>query len=183
MEKERIELFKTRFNKYYPMLCDIAYGYIADKDDCEDIVQELFVGVWKRSKDELPEEEFLSYVTASVRNNCISILRKRKNVKILSMEDSPTEFANLENEDEKDDSYSEMLYEMLSKLPPKCKDVFMMSRFKNMKYREIAKELNISEKTVENHMGKAIKLLRSYCVSLPALIILIFVSSYILKNL
>ena len=50
MEVERKELFKVRFSKYYPVLCHTAAGYVADADDCEDIVQDLFVSVWNHEK-------------------------------------------------------------------------------------------------------------------------------------
>ena len=53
MSENRKEQFKLRFEKYYPMLCKIANGYIADQDDCEDIVQTLFINVWDKQKDAL----------------------------------------------------------------------------------------------------------------------------------
>ena len=56
MEVERKELFKVRFSKYYPVLCHTAAGYVADADDCEDIVQDLFVSVWNHEKDRLPAD-------------------------------------------------------------------------------------------------------------------------------
>lgn len=62
-----------------------------------------------------------------------------------------------------------MLEEALSTLPPKCKDVFLMAKLKGMKYREIANELGISEKTVDNQMTKAVKLLRAYATENPFL--------------
>ena len=115
MSENRKEQFKLRFEKYYPMLCKIANGYIADQDDCEDIVQTLFINVWDKQKDALPEEEMLAYIK--------------------------------------------------------------MSKLQKMKYKEIAERLNISEKTVENHIGKAIKIIRAYIAANPIIrIVTIFIS-------
>lgn len=59
----------------------------------------------------------------------------------------------------------EILKEALSVLPPKCKEIFLLSKLKGMKYKEIAQMLSLSEKTVENQMGKAIKLLREFAAT------------------
>ena len=78
MSEKRKEQFKVRFKKYYPMLCKIANGYIADQDDCEDIVQTLFINVWDKQKDALPEEEMLAYMKVAIRNNCLTFLNNNK---------------------------------------------------------------------------------------------------------
>ena len=74
----RKELFKTRFQTHYPRLCRIAYGYVANKEDAEDIVQEFFINVWDKGKDDMPEEEFAAYMTTSVKNRSISFLRQKQ---------------------------------------------------------------------------------------------------------
>lgn len=60
-----------------------------------------------------------------------------------------------------------MLENVLQEMPPKCREVFRMSKLQRMKYKEIASRLNISEKTVENHIGKAIKIIRAYIAANP----------------
>ena len=172
MEVERKELFKVRFSKYYPVLCHTAAGYVADADDCEDIVQ-----------DRLPEEEFASYVTAAVKNNCISFLRKKQRLDIVSMDERPMVLADRAEELEPEDRYGAMLQDMLLQMPPKCREIFEMSKLRKMKYRDIAATLGISEKTVENQMGKALKIIRACLMSRPILIILTAVSQYIAYSL
>ena len=88
MRTDRKDLFKHRFQKHYPRLCSIAYGYVLDRDESEDIVQEVFIHIWDKGKDDLPEQEFLAYLTTAVKNNCISFLRKRKDSPA-SLEDYP----------------------------------------------------------------------------------------------
>ena len=63
--------------------------------------------------------------------------------------------------------YRQMLENVLQEMPPKCREVFRMSKLQRMKYKEIALRLNISEKTVENHIGKAIKIIRAYIATNP----------------
>lgn len=78
MRADRKDIFKSRFQEHYSRLCRIAYGYVSDQDDAEDIVQELFISVWNKRLDDMPEKEFAAYMTTSVRNSCVSFLRKRK---------------------------------------------------------------------------------------------------------
>lgn len=164
-------IFKKRFHEYYVILCRIAYSFICDKDECEDIVQEVFISVWNNQKELLTDKDFLSYMTTAVRNKCISFLRKQR-LNVVSLEDS--EYASTLNiivdtepinSDEK--TVEEKLQVVLEVLPPRCKQIFIMSKLRGMKYREISHELQISEKTVENQMGKALKLLREYAQNNP----------------
>ena len=58
MRADRKDIFKSRFQEHYSRLCRIAYGYVSDQDDAEDIVQELFISVWNKRLDDMPEKEF-----------------------------------------------------------------------------------------------------------------------------
>lgn len=175
--KARKDRFKILFEEYYSMLCNIAYQYIPDTDECEDIVQEAFISIWNRGKDELPPQEFGAYIVTSVKNKCISSLRQRK-LDVIPMDaiNSLPGFVETEEHpgDESPDP-DEILANALAILPPKCRIVFNMSKLKGMKYREIAQELNVSEKTVENQMGKAMKLLRAYAIANPVLISILII--------
>lgn len=82
----RKDKFESRFREHYSRLCHLAYGYVADRDECEDMVQEVFISVWNSGKDSLPEDEFAAYVTTALRNRCISFLRKKCNAAV-SFED------------------------------------------------------------------------------------------------
>lgn len=179
-ELARKRQFKNRFDKSYSFLCNVAYRFIQDRDECEDIVQETFIAVWNKGKDSLPEKEFMAYMVGSVRNNCISFLRKRK-LNTVSMEEivsSPIIMSVDDTDDERERILEDALEKALSTLPPKCKEVFLMSKLKGMKYREIAEATGTSEKTVENHMSKAIKTLREYAMTHP-----LFIFSIILKSI
>lgn len=176
MKANRKEKFETYFKEYYPRLCSIAYGYIPDTESCEDVVQEAFIAMWEKGKDSLPENEFYAYLVRSVRNGCISYLRKNKKELILSIEDhkSGMEPQTEHPETEQQAHPEDLLNEIMKILPERCREIFLMSKLHAMKYREIAQKLNLSEKTVENQMGKAIKLLRQYTAGRPLPFLLTF---------
>lgn len=155
------ENFKERFESYYPMLCRIASGYIPDLQTCEDIVQECFIAVWNNGKANLEEKEFLSYMVRAVKNNCITYLRKQ-NLNEVSLSDNQMHAfcSDISDDDVEEVSLDEKLERLLSVLPPKCKEVFLLSKLHGLKYQEISVKLGISVKTVENQMGKALKLIR-----------------------
>jgi RNA polymerase sigma-70 factor (ECF subfamily) len=171
----RKQQFKIKFDKLYSPLCNMAYALISDRDECEDIVQETFIAVWDKGKDELPDQEFTAYMASAVKNNCISYLRRRR-LETVPMDEAIINTEPLYNDEEEMEQNirkRNVLEEALSTLPDKCREVFLMSKLKGMKYREIAKESGISEKTVENHMSKAIKLLREYAAAHPLLFTII----------
>lgn len=178
MKAYRKEIFKSRFQEHYPRLCCIACGYVSDKEDAEDIVQELFISVWNKGLDEMEEKEFAAYMTTAVKNSCISFLRKRKD-DVVSIEDyhQPTSCLTDDEEDADGKLPEEVLESVLAVLPPRCRDIFLMAKLQGMKYREIAESLNLSEKTIENQMTKAIKMLREYVatygVALTAVVVII----------
>lgn len=152
---------KERFEVYYPMLCRIAFGYIPDTHECEDIVQECFIAVWNNGRYELEEKEFALYMVRAVKNRCISFIRKKKE-HIVSIDDTSAVYKTSDSSHEENDipSHEEIIDNLLSVLPPKCKEIFLLSKYNGLKYTEIAQKLDISVKTVENHMGKALRLIR-----------------------
>ena len=173
--------FKERFDVYYPMLCRIAFGYIPDTHECEDIVQECFIAVWTNGKHELDEKEFLSYMVRAVKNNCISFLRKQNlNMVSLDNEQPPIICADDTGEEVDELSDDEKLEKILSVLPPKCKEIFLLSKLHGMKYQEIAQKLDLSVKTVENQMSKALKLIREQMKASIFTLIVIFLIMFLI---
>ncbi|WP_297273333.1 RNA polymerase sigma-70 factor [uncultured Bacteroides sp.] len=184
MDTNRRERFKRLFLAHYSRLCGVAYGFVADGEDVEDIVQELFITVWDKGKDSLSDKEFAAYMTVAVRNSCISFLRKKQEGAV-SIDDHPAAASCLSDDltDGDEPTPEERLQAALRVLPPRCRDIFLMSKLKGMKYCDIAAALDISEKTVENQMTKAVKLLRAYVASGgPLLIVVITIVLSIIAN-
>lgn len=172
--------FKKLFEKHYNELCSLAYNYLKDFEKSEDVVQEIYIKVWEKKQNLVTEKNAHYYLFTSVKNNCIDILRKHKYTLSLSDEVVANKLTDDESYDNDDNNITaqEFIQKALEELSPKCKLIFMMSRFDNMTYKEIADKLNLSVKTVENQMGKAIRIMREYIKThkLPQALFLIIVA-------
>ncbi|WP_407268835.1 RNA polymerase sigma-70 factor [Tenacibaculum maritimum] len=180
--------FEILFKKSYKELSSVAYHYLKDEEESKDVVQEVFIKVWEKRKDLIEDPQAIFYLVTAVKNNCISKLRKK--MQHLSVDDVMVR--NILKEDVSKESYSEEeldVYQFVNKaleeLPPKCLIVFKLSRFDLLTYAQIAERLGISIKTVENQMGKAIKIMRSYIKENPLppfLLVLVEVLDFLSKG-
>lgn len=161
MKRGKEYAFDFFFNYYYPGLCVYAQKMISiPEQEARDLVQDVFIKFWNyREKSDI-RFSIRSYLFASVKNRCFDLLRKKgKDVK---MQEITNEH---EITDESFETYVllelEVLFKKsLDKLPERCREVFEMSRLHGLKNREIAARLDISEKTVENQMTKALHILK-----------------------
>jgi len=148
------------FKQYYNPLCNFAASILKDKKLAEDVVHDVFEKLWdKRSELNINDNE-KSYLFTSVRNKAIEVIRKNKSDQKLEVDYINSTLEN--GLDEVSDKYllKEKLYRSIRQLPPKCQKVFLLNKINGLTYIEIADDLDISVKTVENHMGKAFRLLR-----------------------
>lgn len=143
------------FKLYYRPLCLYALHYVHDIDNAEDIVQDCFVAMIEKSREEAISNA-RSYLYMAVRNRCLNMLRDaREDLSATDVE------GNISDEEAVEASLHEAeLWTAIDSLPAKCREVFLMSKQRGLKYREIADELGISEKTVEHQVSKALKVLR-----------------------
>jgi RNA polymerase sigma-70 factor (ECF subfamily) len=156
-----IRAFEQLFREYYEQLCQWAYQYLHDRDSSEEVVQDLFYHIWLNRKSLQFRISFKSYMYKSVSNNCKMQLRQKKRrseiEKMLADENLLIEDPEYTLETEE---LSEIVNRTLDNLPARSAEVFRMSRYEGMKYSEIADVLNISVKTVEANMSKALALFR-----------------------
>jgi len=157
------QAFTEIYNRYWNKLFSIAANKIKDLDEAEEIVQDIFVSLWRR-RNELGSIDALSpYLAVSVKYRVIKVLAKRSNQQkysdysqlAVSLTDDSTqqwiEFEELRTR----------LAAFVADLPEKCRLVYRLSREYGFSQKKIANELGISEKTVEAHLGKALKTLRT----------------------
>jgi len=175
---ETLELaFKNLFNREYDNLCRYALTYMQDENLAEDIVQDTFVKIWEQKKELIETAEIKFYLITAVRNNCISALRKQKTQQFhytdVTPEPDPEPFITTTQHYETANEQAKQIREALNKLPPKCKEIFLLIKMQGMSYKLTAETLGISIKTVENQMGKAIKIMRDLTFSQPVLLFLV----------
>ncbi len=153
--------FEKIFRDFYEKLCSFANSYVFDINEAQDIVQDLFFHIWV-NREKFPKEISLkAYLFTSVKNRCLNVLKHRKILRkhsesVLS-EQSPNRY---DVEFPEPDELHEKIRKTIELLPPERRKILIMSKFDGFKYREIAEKLNISVKTVENQMGKALQFLR-----------------------
>lgn len=151
--------FERYFKLLYTPLGMYVMRFCGDADETEDIVQETFSIVWQRFSDQEFPDNTKSYLYRVAHNITIDHLRRR-NTKELSR--PLEEIGEMEVSEEAIDTSERdaRLWIAISKLPTRCKQVFLLSKRDGLSHAEIANELNISTKTVENQITKAFKLLR-----------------------
>ena len=169
LEDGDIKAFEILYNEQYTSLCHFAQRFVFDLDTAREIVQDVFVRIWEK-RTSLPVEISLkTYLYTSVRNKCLDYLKhlnveyefEKKRIKEI-LEPGNNSFNTID--DPLDGLITKELEnaikEAIENLPEKCREIFELSRFKGLKYREIAEELSISVKTVETQMSRAIEALK-----------------------
>jgi len=164
MSKDDNNAFSVIFRKYYRDLVLFGGSYLANKEMCEDIVQNVFLRLWDNRKDIVIETSLKSFLLKAVQNACLDELRHEKIIR--THETYTKTFGNTDDIDTVNyilySDLHEKLMLSLEKLPGTYREVFEMNRFEGLKYKDIAKKLNVSERTVEVRIGKALALLRKY---------------------
>lgn len=139
----------------------VSDKYVQDIPVAEELVQDIFLKIWEDQEALAGIKSVKSYLYRSVVNSSINYINRQRNIEKHHLQIAE----NISPEDlDVSDAHNELvvlLYDEIALLPDKCRQVFKMSRLDGIKYRDIAAQLNISEKTVESHMGNALKILRS----------------------
>lgn len=156
------ESFEALFRAEFKGLCFFAQRYVKDYETARELVQEAFVGLWEKRAVIDTSRPYKSYLSTAIHNKCQNYLRDNRKFS--------TDLLQIENllELSDPDSFDHIVKEELSaaieaaiaELPEKCREIFLLSRFENLKYHEIAEKLDLSQKTVEAQMSKALQHMR-----------------------
>lgn len=148
--------YENLFKANHKNLCRLANNIVNDTEGAKDIVQDVFVKLWDL-RESLHTESIKSYLYSATTNKSLNYLEKKKKTKKLSdlKIDSWQTTTDLSNIRELEN----MINMAMDKLPQKCKVIFILNRFEGLRYKQIAEILNISPKTVENQMGKALRIM------------------------
>ncbi|WBL23007.1 RNA polymerase sigma-70 factor [Zunongwangia sp. HRR-M8] len=149
------------FDAFYEKLLAFTIGYTKDKAVAEDIVQQSFIKLWEKRKNLAEDTVIDAYLFTLCRNNFIDRYRKERNTILLTDELYLESVLESESESDEKTAYKkQLLHKAITKLPEKCKEVFLLKQNENLRNKEIAAYLKISEKTVEDHISRAMRLLR-----------------------
>ncbi len=161
------ESFRKIFGEYYQPLFHLSRNYLEDKDEAKGVVQEAFVKLWEIRNELNADSNLRNFLFTLVKNNCLNILKRRQillkhHEKIRAIE-MRYQFESLSRMGDDFLEFKELKEKIdlaIRNLPEHCRVVFEMSRFEELKNREIAEKLGIGQKTVEAHLTKALKILR-----------------------
>ena len=168
-------VFEAVFRQHYNALCQYGYSFLKDWDDTEEVVQAVFLVIWEKRGTLEINLSLKSYLYRAVHNRCLNRIKhlavqaEHRN----QMEAEPVQAFEAPAQLLMANELSDRLQEVIQLLPEQCRLIFTMSRFDELKYQEIADRLGLSIKTVENQIGKALRILRTELAEyLPALILL-----------
>lgn len=154
-------VFDFIFSYYYTGLCAYVRRWVDDQDIAEDLVQDFFVRLWINSSNIEITTSLKSYFFTSIKNRAVNYL---KHVKIT--EKFGAQVLNSPNEEHSNWEFTEteltdLIEKGMQKLPPRCREIFILSRFEGKDNAEIAGRLGISKRTVELQISNALKILRT----------------------
>jgi len=160
--------FKSIFLEYYQPLCHLSIQYLEDEDEARGVVQEAFVKLWEIRQSLDPDSNIRNFLFTLVKNSCLNLLKRRQillrhheKIKRLEMHYQYESLSRMGDNYLEFNELKERIDVAIRKLPEHCRVVFEMSRFEELKNREIAEKLGVTQKTVEAHLTKALKLLRN----------------------
>jgi RNA polymerase sigma-70 factor (ECF subfamily) len=170
-----VAVFEDAFKTHFKALHSYAYTIVKDDIMAEEMVQNVFFKLWKNKETVEINQSFTAYLYRSVYHESLNYLKHLK-VKSAYQAHAARNMNNTNNATDrlKLKELEEKLDKALKELPEQCRTIFQMSRFEELKYLEIADKLGISVKTVENQMGKALRILRLKLVDfLPTILVLL----------
>jgi RNA polymerase sigma-70 factor (ECF subfamily) len=163
MQESSQYAYEMLFRQHNHALCNLAYNLLRDKDAAKDVVQEVFLKLWKNKDTLVFGDQIKHYLFRATAHTAMNHIRFNK--KIVRMDATDETLLNVRaSSDSHEVGYKELelrVREAIDRLPARCKAIYILSRQEGLKYQEIADALNLSIKTVENQMGIALEKLRN----------------------
>jgi RNA polymerase sigma-70 factor (ECF subfamily) len=152
------------FKAHYAGMASFVQRFVRSPDLAEELVQDVFLKLWSKREQLAEIETFRTYLFRAARNTALNYLRRVKLERRWqeeqgASEEAPNSFAA--DDETVEQEVAQAVKEAIDRLPPRCREIFLLSRDGGLTYAEIARSLDISVKTVETQMGRALKSLRS----------------------
>ena len=171
MASKDLTRFEELFKGLFKPLCAFAMKFTGDLDTAKNLVHEVFIQVWEKFDSLPPESNYKSYCYTAVRNKCLNHIRDKKKFVMLHDADHEPQITNTTLETAE---LQQKIETAIAALPEKCRMVFELNRIEGLKYSEIADKLNISIKTVEAQMSKALTIMREHLREFLTLVFLLW---------
>ena len=149
-------------SQYHNYLIVVGLRYLNDKQRVEDVIHDLFADLWNTKKEIVITAGVKSFLRGAVINKCLAIIRKDSKIDLVEQhsydlsDNSPSADQFIDR-----DNLKLRIDEIVNSLPEKCRKVFHLSRYEGKSHQEISDLMDISKKTIENHMTKALKTLKT----------------------
>jgi RNA polymerase sigma-70 factor, ECF subfamily len=176
MARDDQAALETLYNHFYPRLYNFSRSFLKLEDGIDDILQEVFVRIWKNRKKIKSPDTFNAFIFAITRNLLINELRNRMNDQHLRKEVFKRAVAE-EYVTSDESVYRELeakVSELIQQLPKRQLEIFLLSRVEGLSHKQISQKLNVSEKTVEYHITQSIKILKKKLESIGLISLLWF---------
>lgn len=167
--------FEQLYRQHFTSLYRYAYSVVQDEAQAEGIVQNVFLKLWNKRDTLRIHTSWQAYLFRATYHEALNAAKRQQvRMRFAQQRQSPDTASQ-----ESDRELATHLEKALLELPEKCRTVFQLSRFEDLKYHEIAQRLGISIKTVEAHMGKALRVLRVQLADFLSLLILLTYNQYL----
>ncbi len=157
--------YNKLFERYYGRLCQYVYSLLMDKSDTEDIVQELFLNIWKNRERIEIKENVGGYLYKMAKHLALNHLRSKVYFNNLSETQDQLSY---EDDRVESEEFRIVLYSCIDHLPGRCKEVLLLHRIKGLKQKEISEKLDVSIKTIKNQIWISLQKLRR-CLELKGI--------------
>lgn len=175
--------FERLFKDHFKSLHAYAYTFLKDDEMAEEVVQNVFCRIWEKRDQLKTDGSIRAYLYRSVHNESLNYLKHQK-----VRAGFGVYYADEMEQVGNDDSASKKLLtaelqkrieKALSELPEQCRIIFQLSRFEQLKYQQIADQMGLSIKTIENQMGKALRVMRQKLAEFLPIILLLFINWFV----
>lgn len=170
-----LNAFEMVFREYYKPLVRYGTTFLRDPDEAEDIVQQVFVSMWEKRSQQDIHTSVRALLYKAVHNACLNRIKHRKVRSAYAEELKATQSQEETSDVVQTKELDEKIRSAIATLPEQCARIFSMSRFEQLRYQEIADQLGLSVKTVENQMGKALRIIREQLKDYLPLLILFLI--------
>ena len=148
--------YNKLFDRYYGRLCQYVYGILMDKSDAEDVVQELFLSLWKNRERIDIKDNVSGYLFRMAKHLALNFIRSKAHLNTLS-EEQASYLLSYEDDRLETDELRIALYSCIDHLPDRSREVLLLHRVKGLKQSEISEKLSISVKTIKNQIWMSLQ--------------------------